>query len=216
MQTPSLRFSPGQTILFQGDSITDAGRNRDAPDGEHGLGFGYAMMAASRLQVRFPELGLRFHNRGISGDRVPDLLKRWKKDCLVLKPDWVSVLIGINDVWRAFDANDPTRTEDYARGYRELLERTREGTGARLILCEPFVVPYPPDRAGWRTDLDAKIQVVRELAREFEAVLVPFDGIYAAACTRREPAFWAHDGVHPTPSGHMLMAEHWLQAVGGG
>ncbi|MGF1449780.1 MAG: SGNH/GDSL hydrolase family protein [Opitutales bacterium] len=215
MQTPSLRFGPGQTLLFQGDSITDAGRDRKHPDGEAGLGQGYAMMAASRLQVRFPELRLRVHNRGVSGDRVPNLLQRWQPDCLALKPDWVSVLIGINDVWRAFDANDPTSTQAYARGYRELLERTREGTEARLILCEPFVLPHPPDRLTWRADLDPKLQVVRELAREFEAILVPFDGVFAAACARREPAFWAHDGVHPTPAGHMLMAEHWLQAVGG-
>jgi acyl-CoA thioesterase-1 len=82
-----------------------------------------------------------------------------------------------------------------------------------LILCEPFVLPVPEDRKNWREDLDPKIQVVRKLALEFGAILIPYDGIYAAACAKREPAFWAADGVHPTYEGHALMSIEWLKAV---
>ena len=207
---PSL-FDSGSTVLFQGDSITDAGRDRKGPES---LGQGYAMMAASWFSALYPERNVRFYNRGISGNRAKDLAGRWEEDCLALKPDWVSILVGINDTYRRYDSTDPTDTESYAQSVRSILTRTVEALGARLILCEPFVLPTPPDRAEWREDLDPKIQAVRNLAREFEAIYVPFDGIFAAAATRREPAFWAGDGVHPTPAGHALMAQAWLRAVG--
>jgi len=206
----SLLIEAGATVLFQGDSITDAGRNRSDPQD---LGAGYAMMAAAWFGASHPRLGVRFLNRGISGNRVRDLKARWREDCLDLKPDWVSILIGINDTWRAFDRNDPTSAADYEADYREILQETRR-IGARLILCEPFVLPVPVDRELWRTDLDPKIQAVRRLAREFDAVYVPFDGAFAQAAALAEPAFWAPDGVHPSPAGHALMARTWLQAVG--
>lgn len=202
----------GQTILFQGDSITDAGRNRhDAA----GLGGGYAMMAASLLQARHPELGLKFLNKGISGNRAVDLAGRWDQDCLDLKPDWVSILIGVNDCWRRFDGNDLTTAENFEKHVRNILERSRS-QGIRIILCEPFVLPCPPDREAWREDLDPKIHVIRKLAREFDALLVPFDGIFAARSILQPPAFWAADGVHPTLPGHALMATEWIRTVTAG
>jgi len=201
----------GAVVVFQGDSITDAGRNRQLP---RDLGRGYAMMAAAWFSAAYPERNVTFYNRGISGNRVKDLEQRWDADCLDLGPTWVSILIGINDCWRRYDSNDPTSVEAFAAGYRRILERTRERTGARLILLEPFVLPVPEDRKAWREDLDPKIHAVRELAREFGALYVPLDGLFAAASTRREPAFWAHDGVHPSPAGHALIARAWLEAVG--
>lgn len=203
-------FTAGQTILFQGDSITDAQRGR-TPVQE--LGQGYAMMAAARLEAAYPELALNFLNRGVSGNRAKDLRARWQADCLDLRPDWVSILIGINDTWRRFDRHDATPTEAYEADLRAVLEASR-AAGQRLILCEPFVLPVPPDRAAWRTDLDPRIHAVRALAVEFGAVLVPFDGLFAAAACRRPAAFWAHDGVHPSLAGHALMAGAWLRAVG--
>jgi acyl-CoA thioesterase I len=197
-------------VLFQGDSITDAGRLREDPG--H-LGGGYASLAAAWFSARFPERRVRFLNRGISGNRAADLRARWQRDCVDLRPDWVSILIGINDTWRRYDSGDPTSAEAYAADYRAILERTRAETEARLILCEPFVLPVPEDRRAWRADLDPKIAAVRDLAREFGALYVPLDGIFAAASTRREPAFWAADGVHPTPAGHALIAQSWLRAV---
>lgn len=207
-------FTQGQTILFQGDSITDCQRERDS-HAETGaaLGHGYAFIAASLVEAQYPELRLKFINRGISGNRVRDLRARWQPDCIDLKPDWVSILIGINDTWRRYDSGDPTSAEDFERDYRFILEQTAAATSARLILCEPFLLPCPGDRLNWREDLDPKIAVARSLAREFNALYVPFDGVFAAAATRREPAFWAGDGVHPSHAGHALMADAWLRTV---
>ncbi len=198
-----------QTILFQGDSITDAGRDRASVKG---LGGGYAMMAASRMQALYPELGLTFLNKGISGNRASDLAGRWKEDCLDLKPDWVSILIGVNDCWRRYDSNSPTSAEVFETHYRDILERSKKH-GIGIILCEPFLLPCPPDRVAWREDLDPKIHVVRKLAREFAAALVPFDGVFAARSVIQPPDFWAADGVHPTSAGHALMASAWIDAV---
>lgn len=200
----------GATVLFQGDSITDAGRGTLDP--EH-LGSGYAMMAATWFTAAFPEKHVTFLNRGLSGNRARDLEQRWDRDCIALKPDWVSIMIGINDTWRAFDSNDPSPTEAYEASCRAILTLTRDELGAQLILMEPFVLPVPEDRKAWRTDLDPRIRVVRALADEFNAILIPLDGIMTAAAETCAPAFWAADGVHPTPVGHALIAQSWLRAV---
>lgn len=207
----SLLIEDQAVVLFQGDSITDCGRDRG--NGAN-LGQGYAMMAAAWFSALYPEKHVRFLNRGISGNRVKDLRARWQADCLDLQPAWVSILVGINDTWRRYDHGDPTSTEDYEAAYRAILQAVRDRLGARLVLCEPFLLPVPADRMLWREDLDPKIDVVRRLAGEFGAVLVPLDGVFAAAAARREPEFWAPDGVHPTLAGHALIARAWLQAVG--
>lgn len=200
----------GDIVLFQGDSITDAGRERANP--EH-LGYGYAQFASAWFQALYPAKNVRFLNRGISGDRIKDLQARWQEDCLALRPTWISLLIGINDTWRRYDQNDATSADTYEKTYRALLEQTRATFDVRLILCEPFVLPIPPDRQNWRAALDPKIAVVQRLAREYDALAVPFDSLFTQAATQREPAFWAADGVHPTPAGHALMAQAWLRAV---
>ncbi len=205
----------GDHVLFYGDSITDAGRRLEANNPQQ-MGTGYPAMIASRLGARHPELRMRFTNRGISGNRVDDLVGRLDEDVLAEAPDLVSILIGINDTWRRYDRNDPTSTASFAAGYRQLLERlTEEGVG-RLVICEPFVLPIPDDRAAWREDLDPKIDVVRRMAREFEAVLVPLDGLFAAASCRAPLGYWLPDGVHPSPAGHALIADAWISAVLGG
>ncbi|HEX7063434.1 MAG TPA: SGNH/GDSL hydrolase family protein [Bacillales bacterium] len=203
-------FKSGEKVLFQGDSITDAGR--DYGKGNH-MGAGYAMMAAAWFSALYPEKQVTFYNRGISGNRVQDLRERWQSDCLDLQPDWVSILIGINDCWRRYDQNNPTPVGQFESDYRYLLKTVRDKLNAKLILCEPFVLPFPEDREQWRQDLDPKIQVVRKLAREFNAVLVPFDGAFAQVTAKRSPEFWAHDGVHPSSAGHALMAQKWLDTV---
>jgi len=205
-------LKPGDRILFQGDSITDCNRNRELEDN---LGRGYALMASGMLAALHPELAPTCLNRGISGNRTGDLLERWEDDCLALKPDVLSLLIGINDVWRRYDRNLPTSAEEFEHNYRVLLSRTREALPeVRLILLEPFVLPVPDDRRKWREDLDPKIAIARQLAAENDALYVPLDGIFAAAATRQPPAYWAEDGVHPSPAGHGLIARSWLEAVG--
>lgn len=197
-------------VLFQGDSVTDTARDRVKDT----LGTGYALMAAGLFSSRFPEKKVRFINRGCSGNRVKDLEARWDQDCLDLKPNVISILIGINDCWRRYDRNDPTSTEAYKDGYHRILTRVREHSDAKLILLEPFLLPVTPEQWSWREDLDPKIQAVRELSREFGALYVPLDGMFAEACSRREATFWAHDGIHPSPAGHGLIAQAWLKAVG--
>ncbi|GGH12037.1 SGNH/GDSL hydrolase family protein [Paenibacillus segetis] len=198
-------------VLFQGDSITDAGRNYE--DGAS-LGVGYSLLIASQLGHMYPKMNLSFLNRGISGNRVVDLQGRWDEDCLDLKPTWVSIYIGINDTWRRYDEGQETTAAQFEATYRDIIVRTQEKLNANLILIEPFVLPVPEDRKKWREDLDPKITVARELAREFGAIYIPLDGLFAAASTQAEPHFWAPDGVHPSPAGHGLIADAWMKAVG--
>ncbi|SCF17823.1 Lysophospholipase L1 [Micromonospora viridifaciens] len=197
----------GGRVLFIGDSITDTGRDRSC---DSDLGTGYAMMAGAWFTARHPEHRATFLNRGISGDRVRDLRARWETDCLALAPQVVSVLIGINDTWRRYSENDPTSADDFARDYRQILESTRR-LGARLVLIEPFVIPLDDAKRAWREDLDAKVDVVRQLATEFDATLVAVDELFQAADV--DDRVWTSDGVHLTPFGHALLAQQWLRAV---
>ncbi|MCK5801707.1 MAG: SGNH/GDSL hydrolase family protein [Lentisphaeria bacterium] len=207
----SCLIKPNETVLFQGDSITDAGRSRE---NDSDLGRGYANHVAAWFSASHPESRVQFLNRGVSGNRVRDLRVRWDLDCIDLKPDWVSIMIGINDTWRLFSQNDPTSADAYAQDYHAILSRCRDELDARVVILEPFVLPHPEDRVAWRVDLDPKIQAVRALAREFDAVYVPLDGMLAAASVIRECEFWAADGVHPTQAGHAFIAKAWLAAVG--
>jgi acyl-CoA thioesterase-1 len=203
-------FKSGDIVLFQGDSITDAGREREDP--EH-LGYGYAFQAASWFQALHPEKEVRFLNRGIGGNLTRDLVERWQQDCLDLHPTWISLLVGINDTWRRYDSNNVTSIESFEQSYRTLLEQNAASLKAHLIICEPFVLPVTAERESWQEDIGPKIATIRRLAREYRAIYVPFDGLFAQASTQRPPAFWAADGVHPSPAGHALMAQAWLRAV---
>lgn len=152
-------------------------------------------------------------NRGLGGNTVKDLRNRWQEDCIDLNPTWVSILIGANDCWRRYDSNTPVSPEKFEKDYRYILTETKEKLKAHIILCEPFLLPVDQEKIRWREDLDPKIHIVRSLAREFNAVYVPFDGILAQASTRREPRFWSADGVHPLAPSHALMAKAWMDAV---
>ena len=206
-------FDSNDHILFFGDSITDCNRDRAAQPGDpNGWGMGYVHQIAAALSAQDPADELVFTNRGVSGNRIYDLEERLQSDVLALEPDVVSILIGINDVWRRYDSGMVSDLEEFEASYRNVVERISDD-GAQLVLLEPFVLPTPDDRRAWREDLDPKIAVVRDLAREFEATLVPLDGIFAAASCQRESAFWAPDGVHPSPAGHALIARAWIEAM---
>lgn len=198
-------------ILFQGDSITDWNRNREDP---YCLGNGYAMFAASRFRAEHPEYPVEFMNRGISGDRAAELRARWEEDCIKLQPDLVSILVGINDVGCYYREKAPSSSiEQFTDNYRNLLTRIVEETDAGIVLIEPFLLPIEDYYDEWRKLLDPEIHAVRALAREFNASLIPLDGLLAQATTRREPKFWSYDGVHPTAEGHALIAQAWLDTV---
>lgn len=205
------RIAKQSLILFQGDSITDAGRNREETKD---LGRGYALMTAATLSAKHPDRQYSFLNRGVSGDRTVNLRERWQKDCIDLRPDWVSILIGVNDTWRRYSENNPTSTDEYEELYRGLLSSVKEKLGAGIILIEPFLLPNHPEYQRWREDLDPKIQVVRKLSREFQTIYVPTDGLFAQACANTDPDYWSHDGVHASPAGHALISEAWMKAAG--
>ncbi|MFJ8764134.1 SGNH/GDSL hydrolase family protein [Streptomyces clavifer] len=200
------------TVLFQGDSITDAGRLSD-PD--RPLGNGYARMAADRVHAARGDSGITFLNRGISGNRAADLRARWREDAVDLEPDVVSVMIGVNDTWRRYDSGDITSLQSYEDDYRAVLTQIRDGLDTQLILIEPFLVPVTDEQWAWREDLDPRIRTVRRLAEEFDAALLAADGLLnQAARTAGGAEHIAGDGVHPTPLGHTVLAEAWTALVG--
>lgn len=203
----------GQRVLFQGDSVTDCGRIReDITD----LGDGYPKRIAEIVNWLYPENEITFINKGISGNRVTDLLDRYEEDFKNIKPDFLSILIGINDTWRRYDSNDPTSTEQFEKNYRTLLSKVKTDLpDCKIMLIEPFVLYSVEGRKLWREDLDPKIHVVRALAKEFADFYLPMDGIFSKAeveccsCTQI-----AADGVHPTQIGHSIIAKEYLKALG--
>ena len=199
-------------VLFQGDSITDCGRNKET--GED-LGSGYPAKIAAVWEILFPGSGVNFINRGISGNRTGDLLNRYEKDFKALKPDVVSILIGINDTWRRYDSNDPTGVDVFESRYRTLLANLkRDLPKAAIVIIEPFLLSSVPERILWREDLDPKIQAVRGLAKEYADVFIPLDGIFTRyAVEGIKDIDMAADGVHPTSLGHGIIASEWLRAL---
>jgi len=208
----NIPFKKNDTILFIGDSITDCGRDLNVPET---LGMGYVAMLAGRLGQDYPELNLKFLNRGTNGDRTQDLLARWDEDCIALQPDWVSILVGINNTWRRYDSDDPTNDAVFEAEYRSMLERVVRETEARLILCSPFILHTEPYVVAMREDLEPKMQIIKKLAADFDAVWVDFDAAFVAVEQRHIPSYWAGDGVHPTVAGHALLAETWIGVVVG-
>ncbi|WP_460794823.1 SGNH/GDSL hydrolase family protein [Microbacterium sp. GXF0217] len=197
-----------RTILFFGDSITDAGRRTD-PDQ---LGDGFVRVIAERFAESRPDL--RVVNRGIGGNRTGDLIARLDADCVDERPDVVSILIGINDVWRRYDDDDATSAEQFEANLRTILTELRDRTDAAIVILEPFLLPVT-DKLRFREDLDPKIEIERRLADEFGATFIPLDAVLADAAAQAEgPASIAGDGIHPTPDGHRIVADTWLAGVG--
>ena len=210
-------FIDGSLILFQGDSITDASRDRrgeDGPDAGAHLGAGYVAMVAGRLLADRPAAGLRVRNLGVSGNRIVDLAARAQEQVWNLRPDVLSILIGVNDTMHGFRRQAGVDLPRFERTYRHLLADTRERLPrVRLVLCEPFVLPCGVVGPGWREEVDARRAIVRALAGEFAATLVAFQELFDAACRQAPAEYWAHDGIHPTPAGHQRMADAWLAAT---
>ncbi|MDF2587684.1 MAG: family lipase [Anaerocolumna sp.] len=205
-------FKKGQVVLFQGDSITDCGRDRNDI---YSLSVGYPGVVAKMYDLLFPGNGVTFVNKGISGNRVKDLIERYDEDFKAVKPDFISILIGINDTWRRYDRFDPTSTEEFEKTYTDLLEKIKvDLPNCKIMILEPFVLNSLPDRESWREDLDPKIKVVRNLAKKYADYYIPLDGIFAKIeveqyCCKQ----LAEDGVHPTPLGHGIIANEYLKAL---
>jgi lysophospholipase L1-like esterase len=213
-----MRLPASGVILFQGDSITDAARLRDRQDDANGsaaLGNGYAHFAAARMLAQQAEKRLQIFNRGVSGNRIPDLYARIREDVLNLKPDILSVLIGVNDTWHHFQRNAGVPHQKFARLYREFLAEVKaELPAVQLVLCEPFVLSCGVVDAEWSADITQRRAIVERIAAESSAIFVPFQRMFDDALTRAPAEYWLWDGVHPTPAGHALMAELWLSTTG--
>lgn len=206
-----------KVILFQGDSITDGNRDRGT-DLNHILGHGYAYIIAGKLGCEHAEDQPLFINRGVSGDRVSDLYARWNEDAISLKPDIISILIGVNDAWRMMSGEPSGATDRFERAYVHLLEETGEVLPeTKLVLCEPFILRTGATADKWDewTKLMSGYQaIVRDLAQKYGAMHVPLQDAFDAAVSRANESYWLWDGVHPTAAGHHLIAERWLEVVG--
>lgn len=196
-------------LLFQGDSITDMGRDREDI---HNLGFGYPKFTAERLVNLHPEIDFEFLNQGISGDRAESLKARWQTDCIDLQPDVVSILIGINDTWHHVADQSWMPHSYFEECYRFCLEEIRNKTNARIIMIEQFLLPGNEFTEQFRPDMDPKVQVTRKLAREYADVFIPMDGIFAAHCIGVDGTAWAGDCVHPSEAGARLIADAYADA----
>lgn len=217
----------GDTVLFMGDSITDRGRHSDdeRPYSGANLGVGYVMMASSMIKAYHPEWNIEFINKGTASDSLDNLMARWQQDALDTNPDVLSILIGVNDVYKnVFEYNGaPPRglsVDDLAKlveeRYRHILTLSRnKNPNLKIIMMEPFLFPITDSNKKARPYLDAVILVVRKLAKEFGARLVPLDGIMISAFAgKKEEDFWVEkDGVHPNWPGNALIAKNWLETA---
>jgi lysophospholipase L1-like esterase len=210
-------FSRDDIILFQGDSITDASREKEKelPNDARSFGNGYAFIIASRLLKDLADKNLTIYNRGISGNKVFQLAERWQKDCLDLKPDVLSILIGVNDYWHMRQGRYEGTPEIYENDYRALLERTKtELPDIKLVICEPFILTGTTDvDESWVEPFSHYQEIAVKMADEFNAVWVPFQTAFDESLSMAPASYWAADGVHPSMPGCRLMADTWLKAV---
>ena len=204
-------------ILFQGDSITDSGRNKEDNSFNNArvLGTGYPLLAGASLLNKFAVLNLKVYNKGISGNKVYQLAERWDKDCLEIKPDILSILIGVNDIWHKLNGQYNGTVEIYKKDYIALLERTKKALpDVKLIICEPFAVKgvkAVDDK--WYPEFFDYQKAAKDIATQFGATFIPYQKIYDEAQKQAPGAYWTGDGVHPTLAGAQLMAQAWLEAI---
>ena len=207
-----------KVILFQGDSITDAGWPK--PTGSH-LGFGYAHMVTGTLGAKEP-YQYTFYNRGISGNRIVDLYARMKVDMINLKPDYMSILVGVNGVWHECSQKNGVDAVKFERVYDMLLTELKEELpNLKLMLLEPFFlpgtatqdIPECPNRLAYYTEqIPLRRAAVARLAEKHNAVFVPLQELFNKLNADAPEGYWLWDGVHPTPAGHDIIKQEWLKA----
>lgn len=210
-------IQPNSKLILIGDSITDCDRARPIGEGSPGaLGNGYVSFVDGLMTARYPDYRLRVVNMGASGNTVRDLQDRWQTDVLDLKPDWLSIFIGINDVWRQFDA--PLQSESqvpldaYARILDRLVQVTRPGLKGLILMTPYFIEPNRADPM--RSRMDEYGASVRQIAEKYRALLVDTQAAFDEVITHLHPMSLALDRVHPNHAGHMIIARAFLQAIG--
>ena len=206
----------GGVVLFQGDSVTDVGRNKAStkPNDLGGLGNGYPLLIASEIMRVDANTPWQFYNRGVSGNKVPDLDKRWDTDTLALKPDVLSLLIGVNDYWHTKSLGYTGTAADFETQLTALLARTRTALpSVRLVVLEPFVLKVGAVDDSWFPAFTERQAIVARVAKAAKATFIGLQAPLTRAAQSTGPAHWAADGVHPTPAGHAFIAEQWRAAV---
>ncbi len=197
-------------ILFQGDSITDAGRDRA---NIHDMGDGYPRYASAMLADAFPDVEFEFVNLGISGNRTEHLVERLENDFVAIQPDIVSLLIGINDVWHHYSDGIETTDEQFEIRLRTVLDAVKNRTEAKILLIQPFLFEkVNPGAPGMREELARKQEIFESLASEYADVYLPMDEVLHTKTTEPQ-AYYSADGVHPTPDGACFIGEAYLGAI---
>jgi len=201
-------------FLFQGDSITDGGRSFDK-DWNHVFGQGYVYLITSRVNYEYPDRDYKLFNRGISGNTIDDLASRWQKDTIDIKPDILSILVGINDVQAVIKGTSKATADDFGNKYDKLLQQTiTELPGIQLIMNEPFILPVgmvKDNLTSWTNELQKRQDILKNLAVKYDAVYVPLQKAFNKALKKAPADHWIWDGIHPMPAGHELIAREWLQ-----
>ena len=196
-------------ILFQGDSVTDAGRDRS---NSSDMGFGYPKYASAMIEDAFPNIDFAFVNLGISGNRTADLLERMQSDFIEIQPDIVSILIGINDVWHHYAFSGIyTSNEAFEQNYTTLLEEIKQKTNAKIMIIQPFLMDVP-DKQQLKAEFIEKQAIVKALADKYADVYLPMHDIFQAD-EAEDKTVYAADGVHPTEDGACLIAQKYLEAI---
>ena len=203
-----------KTFLFQGDSITDWYRSRTD---DRALGCGYANLTAAKIEFAHPG-EFQFVNRGVGGDRSTNLYARCNFEMAGCKPDYMSVLIGVNDVWHALSDNVAVQPNRYEQIMSMLIEDAKEAfPELKIFILEPFVLKACSTEKAWEafdTNVRALAQIARKLAEKYGLVFVPLQDKFDELAAQTAPENWAFDGVHPTAAGHELIARELLKATG--
>jgi lysophospholipase L1-like esterase len=214
-KTPLPFLQAHDTVLFQGDSITDGGRQRTGSDYNHIMGQDYGYILAAEIGAESPERELVFINRGNSGNRVPDLEARWQDDTIALHPQLLSILIGVNDTLATGPRSESA--EQFEENYDKLLEETIAALpNTKIVLGQPFLMPvrtHKDNYAAERIEIKKYQDAVDRLSAKYHLPVVRYQDAFDAALAKAPADHWSWDGVHPTYAGHGLMASEWLKVV---
>ena len=200
-------------LLFQGDSITDAGRDKR---NYHDMGKGYPKYAAELIEKNCPDTEFEFINLGIGGNRTDQLFDRLYKDAVELQPDIISILIGINDIWHRYGGEKIATTDKQLEtNYRAILERIKNETNAKIMIITPYVLDYDNEtRQAMRRDLLTVLPIIKNLADEFADVYMPLHEIFAEVLpSQPEPLYYSGDGVHPNENGSRFIGEQYAKYI---
>lgn len=215
-----IRLNDNDIILFQGDSITDWGRDHKAtePNTTSMLGSGYAILAAAELLMKHPEKNLKIYNRGVSGNKVYQLAERWDADCIAIKPNVLSIHIGVNDYWHTLNNKYKGTVENYYTDYKALIERTQKALpDVKIVICEPFALRgNKAVTDAWYPAFDTYRKAANDVADQYNLPFVAYQEAFDKALQHGgDSNYWTIDGVHPSVAGEKLMAHAWLEAVKG-